>query len=384
MKLKNSKMLNKFVERLLSPKDDNYKSYSILKPVCGLRNLGNTCYMNCIIQSLSNTNQIKNYCYYNQIDIEGKSGNKFIFKNSLIKAFIYLINSIWSGKYKIVTPLALKDIISQTYPQYGGKEPNDAHEFLLNLFDLLIIEFNKNNLPSNYSPKLELPKVNIKTYSLYNSYNSTESSSDQTSSSNSNSDMNEMINEKKKEEINLIENIFQGSLKKIIKCSNCKNEYEFFEPFFSLSIPIPNWNSNINHPISLESCLELFFDEEMIEDWFCEKCKMKTNSLLTTQIFKIPKVLIIHIIKPFQSSSYYNKQYIKFPLEDLILQTSPDHFYSFSLYSYINYYGNNKKGHYVCYNKIFNDWYCCDDETIYKYKCENKSDCIYLLFYKKN
>ena len=27
MKLKNSKMLNKFVERLLSPKDDNYKSY---------------------------------------------------------------------------------------------------------------------------------------------------------------------------------------------------------------------------------------------------------------------------------------------------------------------------------------------------------------------
>ena len=58
--------MTKYLERLLTTKEDHIKSSNKERkyPLTGIRNVGNSCYMNAILQSLSNTNQIRNYCHY--------------------------------------------------------------------------------------------------------------------------------------------------------------------------------------------------------------------------------------------------------------------------------------------------------------------------------
>lgn len=101
---------------------------------CGLKNLGGTCYMNSVLQSLLFTSSLTNYLLFNE---DNHIKNLSVFNQLIANEYINLIYLLSCGKYRIITPAPFKQIISQKINKYFENYQQDAHEFLMVLLDYL-------------------------------------------------------------------------------------------------------------------------------------------------------------------------------------------------------------------------------------------------------
>ena len=99
---------------------------------CGLYNLGNTCYMNSILQSLAHTQLFLHHIETKQVTIinpkanPGKEGRY----SKLSDALIDLMKCMNSQKYSICTTHAVKHFSGKLCDNFSGSKQNDASEFL--------------------------------------------------------------------------------------------------------------------------------------------------------------------------------------------------------------------------------------------------------------
>ena len=106
------------------------------RPV-GLSNIGNTCFMNSILQCVFATAPLTQWF------LENFPKTSALRKQRIAESYASLLDEARRAKGSAIVPRALKDQISKVAPQFLGYGQQDAQEFLRFLLDGIHNELNR-------------------------------------------------------------------------------------------------------------------------------------------------------------------------------------------------------------------------------------------------
>ncbi|XP_036010799.1 ubiquitin carboxyl-terminal hydrolase 3 isoform X2 [Mus musculus] len=293
----------------------------------GLRNLGNTCFMNAILQSL----------------------------RSLVEEFRKTLCALWQGSQTAFSPESLFYVVWKIMPNFRGYQQQDAHEFMRYLLDHLHLELQGGFNGVSRSAILQ--------------ENSTLSASNKCCINGAST---------------VVTAIFGGILQNEVNCLICGTESRKFDPFLDLSLDIPSQfrskrsKNQENGPVcSLRDCLRSFTDLEELDEtelYMCHKCKKKQKSTKKFWIQKLPKALCLHL-KRFHWTAYLRNKvdtYVQFPLRGLDMKcyllepenSGPDSCL-YDLAAVVVHHGSGVgSGHYTAYAVHEGRWFHFNDSTV--------------------
>ncbi|XP_076397804.1 uncharacterized protein LOC100876753 isoform X4 [Megachile rotundata] len=332
----------------------------------GLRNIGNTCFMNSVIQCLSNTRPLLEYLLNEQYLADINTATSSM-KGALIKAFSQVIHELWEvGGDHVVNTTALKSQIQRFAPRFMGYSQQDAQEFLRYLLEGLHEDVNR---------------VTIKPQPIH-------------------TDIPEMFTDSQKaveswkrylrSEDSMIVDVFVGQLRSSLRCTSCDHVSVTLDPFWDLSLPIPARNGTVK----LSQCLEHFTREEVLdgdEKPTCSKCQMRRKCTKSFSIQKFPKILVIHL-KRFSPMERYRGKLnvmVDFPLTGLDLSAFAAPRVpgcTYNLYGVANHSGTTYSGHYTAYCKhpYSGEWHEYNDSRVSVVPARSVvSSEAYVLFYEQ-
>ncbi|KAM9092683.1 ubiquitin carboxyl-terminal hydrolase 8 isoform 3-T3 [Megaptera novaeangliae] len=329
----------------------------------GLRNLGNTCYMNSILQCLCNTPHLADYfnrnCYQDDINRSNLLGHK----GEVAEEFGIIMKALWTGQYRYISPKDFKITIGKINDQFAGYSQQDSQELLLFLMDGLHEDLNKADNRKRHKEEnndhLDDFKAAEHAWQKHKQLNES-----------------------------IIVALFQGQFKSTVQCLTCHKKSRTFEAFMYLSLPLASTSK-----CTLQDCLRLFSKEEKLTDnnrFYCSHCRARRDSLKKIEIWKLPPVLLVHL-KRFSYDGRWKQKLqtsVDFPLENLDLSQyvigPKNNLRKYNLFSVSNHYGGLDGGHYTAYckNAARQRWFKFDDHEVSDISVSSvKSSAAYILFY---
>eukprot|EP00667_Euglena_gracilis_P011761 EG_transcript_12039 len=229
-----------------SPRPGVIAAPKYVNGLCGLRNLGNTCYMNACLQCLLHTDPIVEYFvdgHYLKVLQQSRR------HSPLTDAVADLIDQQQRGGKKVINPSALKSAVGARMPSFAGFNQQDAQEFLRFTLDNLHEELNRVTGKVPYEELKDIP-----------------GETDWQGSG------RWWANHRIRNDSFLMD-LFCGQLKSHVTCRRCGYLSKAFDPFMDLSLPLKGE--------SIEDCLAQFMEPERLqgsERFFCPACKAQVDS----------------------------------------------------------------------------------------------------------
>ncbi|KAK3121977.1 hypothetical protein QOZ80_8BG0663500 [Eleusine coracana subsp. coracana] len=304
----------------------------------GLRNLGNSCYANAVLQCLMFTRPLTSYLL-GRLHSKNCSKKQWCFMCEFEKLVV-------EGKQSktALSPTGILSHLHDIGSSFGPGKQEDAHEFLRYAIEAM-------------------QSVCLKEARKGGAHQLAE-------------------------ETTLVQLIFGGYLRSKIRCSRCHVSSEQSERILDLTVEI---DGDIS---SLEEALERFTSTEILDGenrYQCSSCKSYERAKKKLTISEAPNVLTI-ALKRYQSGKFGKiSKAIRFP-ETLNLarymSTNNDYSPVYSLYAVVVHQDVMNaafSGHYVCYVKdTQGKWYKADDSQVKPTSLENvMSKCAYMLLYAR-
>lgn len=336
-------------------------------------NLGSTCYLNSVIQSLRHC-EIFTHKFLNHMRTE----TTIVSNNDTILSLIGLLSQ------HILSPTQPQNIIQDfkksiddkpQFKTFQGNNQHDSHEFLVTLLDYLhetlgqivhIRKIGNGNRNGNGNENMVENRLSAEDWlkSMNNKYS-------------------------------VIADIFYGQFKTVITCCENQNHvFKRFDPFQVMDIDVICGGSGgsesesadmMDEEITITNCLRKYFQKEVVNDYFCEKCNKKVkNALIEKSIFRFPNVLIIKLNRWNTGDQFAHKSSTAIDIHPLFQLNKEN---KYRLQACICHLGSTNGGHYltiICHRKTY---VIMDDMRIVQINEEiaNRmmSNDSYILFYEK-
>ncbi|PRP79961.1 ubiquitin carboxyl-terminal hydrolase 49 [Planoprotostelium fungivorum] len=338
----------------------------------GLRNLGNTCFMNSILQSLGHNRKFREY-FIDQIlpdpstnepttvtimdhkytrqptstIIDNTQKKQADLPLSIVMHLHNLLRVLWCGQVEVVSPWSILHAVWEFVPKFRNFQQQDAQEFLFELFNRLQLELSTSN----------------------------------------------------GEHGNIVNDLFQGKWESSMKCEKCHRVTQTKETFLNLTLDIPavslaksrRTRSSVgpSATCTLQDCIDAVTAPQKIEGRFCDTCQTKEEAQTETKLIQLPQT-ICFVLKRFSWTSTSQAKVnttVRFPLRDLDMSTYCTQGGRYSLQSLIVHHGTDlHSGHYTTYiyDPVQRTWGHYNDSEIYVVTEEQVLEVEpYMMFYQR-
>ncbi|XP_011029539.1 PREDICTED: ubiquitin carboxyl-terminal hydrolase 25-like isoform X2 [Populus euphratica] len=314
-------------------------------PPLGLKNLGNSCYLNSVLQCLTYTPPLANFCLRLQhsslCDSVANGDRKRDCPFCILEKRI--VRSL-SLDLTLDAPAKIQSCLKIFSEHFRCGRQEDAHEFLRYVIDAC------------HNTCLRLKKLRRK--GIENGGGG----------------------------VSVVKEIFGGALQSQVKCLCCNYESNKVDEIMDISLDVLN-------SYSVRDAMQKFFQPEVLDGnnkYKCEKCQKLVAARKQMSILQAPNVLVIQL-KRFEGifGAKIDKA-IAFEevlvLSSFMNKTSQDPQPEYNLFGTIVHSGYSpESGHYYAYIKdAMGRWYCCNDSYVTLSTLQEVlSEKVYVLFFSR-
>lgn len=333
----------------------------------GLSNLGNTCFMNSILQCLSSTPGLAEYFLSRKYEEDVPKVSR------LVDSFAEVIDELWTRAIGgAVVPLSLKTEIGRRAPQFVGYSQQDSQEFLRFLVDGLHEDTNMAKLRPSQVPRIpdglageEVARMAQENYRQY--------------------------------AVSYMSDLFSGHTRSTLTCLECGFESVTVEPMWDLSVPVVDSRDTYGRDItcSLVECLQSFVTAETLdgnEMPTCERCRQRRRSTKALRVERLPQILVLHLKRfsyTIRSRAKISTE-VRFPLQslDMAPYTTQHQRHQpalYDLFAVSNHSGGLGGGHYTAYCCYpGGSWHHFNDSSVSECDASSvRGPQAYVLFYRR-